>query len=95
MTSTKLHRSKLRQLLEAESRHHLLTALVVVGCTFAILSLWLKFSDRLILSWDVFALTSAPVRRTVSRWRVTASRIGLHKPGIREASDRRSWRSRW
>ncbi len=58
MTSTNLHRSKLRQLLEAESRHHLLTALVVAGCTFAVMSLWLNLSDRLILSWDVFALTS-------------------------------------
>ena len=43
---------------QRSSRHHLLAALVVSGCTFAVTILWLKVPVRLILSWDVFALTS-------------------------------------
>lgn len=58
MNHPRRHQSPLRQLLEAESHHHLLTSLLVAGVTFAVLSGWLKFSVRLILSWDVFAIVS-------------------------------------
>lgn len=60
MTTPRRHRSTLRKVLEAEAHHHLLTSLLVAGVTFAALymDVWVKLPVRLILSWDVFALTS-------------------------------------
>lgn len=58
MTNLRRNRSLIRKLLEAESHHHLLTALLVAGGTFFVLSWWVRFPVRIILTWDVFALTS-------------------------------------
>ncbi len=48
----------LRDVIEAEAHHHLVTALVVGICTFGGIARVFGLPGSLIISWDVFALTS-------------------------------------